>query len=226
MTANEVLKREGVSMSMRTVPKVEFDVNKLKKRFNALCEKLQVSDCDQPKSMDFELYKVNGTEIEIEYALHSDDIAGTQKIQEVELEYALLDKKYSKRISKNMRKRRKDSHSSSDEDEDDSDDSDESKSDDSDIEDNNINIDTDDVDINDLDWKSSKNYKKVKYKKRKKRNRYKLKNLKEGRAYLLRIRARNESGFGAWSRIVSALTPKCMMNFSDLKICFDCFSGI
>ena len=216
------MERDGVSIIMKTAPRMAFDVEEQEKGLEKVYETMEINDCDQPRSMELKLYKVRDSVIEVEFALDEYDINGPKKVLQIVLEYAILDKSYSKQKKKkkksSKKKRRKGNDSSSDDSSDDSDDSDESdSSSDSDSSDeksssDDMGLDIDekieDIDINSLKWIENEN--KIKYKKHKRRNKYKIENLKENRAYLVRIRARNDSGFGPWSQIISALTPKCM----------------
>ncbi len=197
-------------MAMLTAPKMQFDFEKHNKLLNKLFNKIVLNDCDQPHPMKMSLYKVRDGIIEVQYSLHKDDINGPKKILQIVLEYAILNKSYSKhKPKKRYKKDTSDSNSNWS-------DSYDSKSDshcdsESDISDLNINEEIDDIDINSLKWYENKG--KIKYKKHKKRNKYKLDGLKENRAYLIRMRARNSSGFGSYSQIISVLTPKCEIKF-------------
>merc|ERR1712129_558541 len=73
-----VLRRDDISIAMKTAPNIEFNVAKHKKQFDEICNDLKVNDCDHPRSMQLELYNVRDQMVEVEYALHSDDIVGSK----------------------------------------------------------------------------------------------------------------------------------------------------
>eukprot|EP01083_Nonionella_stella_P150832 481104_1 len=134
---DEILHSEGVSMSMKTAPKIRFNTEKHEQELNKLCDAMKINDCDEPKPMQISLHKVDDDVVRIKYALHKDDVNGAHKIVQIALEYALLNKRYSKlRKPKAQRKKRKRSDSSDSDSSSDSEDS--NSTDDEDAEEMNI----------------------------------------------------------------------------------------
>eukprot|EP01083_Nonionella_stella_P058481 153131_1 len=181
--------------TLRTAPNMRFDVEPHLAALNDTLDHMKVNDCDHPGKMDLKLKKLSFGAIHLEYALHECDIQSPKKIVQIVLEYAPVPKKYTPKRRKN------DDSSSNDE-----------------LTDVFV-FDVKDImdqDTDGLKWIANKN--KIKYhRKRKGKNKYKIDDIKSFRGYLIRIRAQNESGWGPYSNILTAMTKECVkiLKFSD-----------
>eukprot|EP01084_Bolivina_argentea_P085399 154346_1 len=200
---NDILSDTNISMALLTSPKIQFNISKYDKRLNELYDYMIISDCDQPQMMNINLKNVHSFSISIEYSLHEIDLNSPKKILEIVVEYAILPKSYSPQIQ--IKKKEIVKKDSNDDESNDFDSSDSEKREKFDVNDYKLDLKRINIEIDALKW--MRNDKKIKYKKHKK-NKYKIEELKSGRGYLLRMRARNASGFGTYSTIIGVMTIK------------------
>ena len=204
---SEKILKQGATQ-MVTAPKLQFNLEKQEKSLNKfVLNAMSINDCDQPRAPLLSIKKKSATQITIEYELHENDRTGPKKIEDIGIEYAILPKSYT------MKSKRKSGDSDSDDtksdDSSESDDDTDSDSDD-DTDSDGDDIQIDDIDINSIKWTEID--KKIKYKKHKKRNKYKIEDLKDNRAYMIRVRAYNSSGWGQYSEILTVITKKLVID--------------
>eukprot|EP01084_Bolivina_argentea_P143860 252557_1 len=217
------------TMALLTTPKIQFNIELYMNKLTDIYDTMKLNDCDHPGIMSLILKKVKHGAIYVQYNLNKLDIVCPKKILEIVLEYAILPKEYTKSIPRTQKqkkiknKKRKSSIDSEHNSSDNSSDSEDEKSmnsydsdSDSYEEDNEYEINIDNVNMSELKW--IKNVKKIKYRKNNKdKNKYKIDEVKAWRGYLIRIRARNSSGWSTYSNIVVAFVKESMeiLKFSD-----------
>eukprot|EP01084_Bolivina_argentea_P127275 225115_1 len=165
---DDILNYDNISMAMITAPKMQYNTNQTHNKLNKLfTNTFKINDCDQPKIMKLLKRKIGSSYITVEYKLHQDDINGAKKILQIELEYVILPKSYSRKKGyvKRKKKRKKfDDIDRSDNSESDSESQSNSCSN-SIVSDTDDDVKIDDIDTNCVKWKTiEKNLKYKKYK--------------------------------------------------------------
>merc|ERR1712228_828848 len=211
--------------SFITAPNIKF--NDFNPAANEYYNTLSIDDCDQPQAPNTKIIKIGFSSIAIEWTMNEIDINGAKQVLEFQIEYAVLPKKKRKKKKKKRKDTDSDSDSSSDsESESDSDsDSDSDSSTDSDSSSNSDSdsnesdeeekeVDVEDfdenlIDIDALKWIANEKKFKVKAKSLK-RNKFKfvIEELKDEWPHIIRIRGRNESGWGKYCKLIQFQT-KC-----------------
>eukprot|EP01084_Bolivina_argentea_P102142 183036_1 len=180
---NEINKQlQQVTLTSLTAPQIKFHtvyyINSLNKLF--VTNTITVNDCDYPKQMTLTLKNVDYDKVIVLYALNKIDMNSPKQILEIKLEYACLHKSYVKKLKKIKMKTSQNSEYKY-------------------VLDAN---ELEDIDLDTLDWQQNDTYIKCKRVKSSENNKYKFKDLKENKIYLMRICARNSSGFGPYSKVI------------------------
>merc|ERR1712228_629403 len=244
---SEIMAHRAAYNSFITAPNIKF--NDFNPAANEYYNTLSIDDCDQPQAPNTKIIKIGFSSIAIEWTMNEIDINGAKQVCEFQIEYAVLPKKFRKKIKlkdalkkqrkkskkkkkrKKKRKKRKDtdsdsdsssdseseSDSDSDSDSDSSTDSDSSSNSDSDSnesdeEEKEVDVEDFDeslIDIDALKWIANEKKFKVKAKSLK-RNKFKfvIEELKDEWPHIIRIRGRNESGWGKYCKLIQFQT-KC-----------------
>merc|ERR1712228_263803 len=220
--------------SFITAPNIKF--NDFNPAANEYYNTLSIDDCDQPQAPNTKIIKIGFSSIAIEWTMNEIDINGAKQVLEFQIEYAVLPKKKRKKKKKKRKDTDSDSDSSSDsESESDSDsDSDSDSSTDSDSSSNSDSdsnesdeeekeVDVEDfdeslIDIDALKWIANEKKFKVKAKSLK-RNKFKfvIEELKDEWPHIIRIRGRNESGWGKYCKLIKFQTNKLVIDSKILS---------
>ena len=95
-------------MALRTAPQIQFDPLSAAQALDSLLDDFKINDCDQPKAPQLRLRSVTDCEINIKYGLNQFDLDGPRTVGRIVVEYAILDKSYSKHIlAKSPRQKKK-----------------------------------------------------------------------------------------------------------------------
>eukprot|EP01084_Bolivina_argentea_P318860 553072_1 len=191
----DILDKDNITTTMVTSPMMKFNTDCIK-QLNGLYSAFIVNDFDVPKILNLSLRKVYYDAIAMEYSLNDEEcITESKPILEVSVEYAILHKMYSKsKVNESLSDESNGSDSSDNENK------------------NELTFNLENVDINSLKWKRKDEN--IKYHKQYtdykigKMYKFKICDVKSKRAYLIRIRARNSSGFGSYSNVIHVITKK------------------